>query len=428
LYRKLFLPGIFIFFSSCSVGEIQKSNNIAVNSPVPTPSIIVNNNTNNNTNNSQVINKPKFTEPVTQARIITPEIKVNSMQKVLRANNIADYEYIQKEFEAGGLKVSAIRADNEFRDFPVTYTTNSLITSIGLIGLNNRDMNNINSLERSKSLEHVLKIIAIYNMRSNANRILENHRLKLNENPSYSTDLAKEIEILFYGNFNNQIISNSVAEISQNIDKNNNLSIKTFDTINNGISLMKSSAKSSLENSRIAREYIEKGLIRMLYFGILSKIADSEIKNSNKNITEAINDLLTAEFYYLGIRNVVKAEGITSNSYLEEMLYLRRFDVLDYAKFEQGINLGIAEKIKSDMLKSVEKINSDFSLSKSLALSSKMYLDTISMEYKNSKYSRNKNKELENIGNNFLNSINSKNTKLANENINKLSNIFNLAQ
>ncbi|GIW21648.1 MAG: hypothetical protein KatS3mg068_0655 [Candidatus Sericytochromatia bacterium] len=424
-YKKLFITSLlFINFSSCSVGELQKVNNISLNSSIPIPSIVTTVNNSNNT--SQVINKPKFTEPVTQAKIITPEIKLNSIQKVLKANNISDYEYIQKEFEAGGLKLSAIRADNEFKDFPVTYTTNSLITSIGLIGLNNRDMNNINSLERSKALEHVLKIIAIYNIRGNANRILENHKLKLNENDAYSTDLAKEIELLFYGNSNKQVSTNSISELSQNIDKSNNLTIKTLDIIDYGISLIKLYSKTSLDNSRIAREYIDKGLIRMLYFGVLSKIADAQLKNQNNNNQQAINDLLAAEFYYLGIRNIIKFEGNTNNSYLEEMLYLRRFDILDYQKFEEGMNLGIVQKAKLDMLKAVEKINSDFSLSKSLALSSKLYIDTISIEYKNSKYSRNKNKELEDIGNNFLNAISSKNLKLANENINKLSNIFNL--
>jgi hypothetical protein len=425
LSKKLILIS-YLLIVSCSSETQSLNSKPIVNNQVNNPQIISNSNNNNSSSNTN--NKPKFTEPVTQARVITPEIKTNSFQKVLRANNLSDYEFIQKEFEAGGLKVSAIRADNEFKDFPVTYTASSLINSIGLIGIDNRDMSNINSTERAYALDHVLKQIVIYNIRSNANKILEGHRMKLNQTDAYSTDLAKEMKLLFYGNQNNEIMPDSIAEIAYNIDNKNNLSTKIFDTVSNGISLMQYYAKNSLDGSRTAREYVDKGLIRMLYFGILSKLADAEIKNSNKNTNDAKKDLLSAEFYYLGIRNIIKTEGIKSNSYLETMLATKRFDVLDYAKFEEGMNLGISEKAKADMLKSVEKINSDFSLSKSLALSAKMYIDTISMEYKNSKYSRNKNKELEDISNNFVNAINSKNIKLANDNIQKLSNIFNLAQ
>lgn len=417
----------FLLIISCST-EIQNSN-IRTNidrqqndiQVISKPNSSINESTNKNT-------KPKFTEPVTQAKVITPEVKTNSFQKLLRANKVLDYEFIQKEFEAGGLNVSAIRSDNEFKDFPVAYTTNSLISNIGIIGLDNRDMSNVNSAEREKILEQVLKQIAIYNIRSNANKIIESHKMKLNQNDLYSTELAKEIQLLFYGNLNNEIAPNSIAEISNNIDNANNLSSKTLDTISKGISFIRSSAKNSLDNSRIALEYIDKGLIRMLYFGILSKLAEAEVKNSNKNNTEAQRDLALAEFYYLGIRNIIRSEGIKSNLYLETMLSTKRFDVLDYHKFEEGMNLGLIEKAKNDMLKSIEKINSDFSYSKSLALSAKMYIDTVSMEYKNLKYSRNKNKELEDIGNNFFNSISLKNINSANDSIKKLNIMFNLTQ
>ncbi len=362
----------------------------------------------------------RFAEPITETKNPDPKTQFKSYEKMTRAIQLGDFDYLIKEYEAGGLKIAAIRSDTEFNDYPLDYTAKSIMQNIGQVGINNRNISTINSEEKKAILDKIFKQVLIYSLKGSANKLIENNRIGLIKEDKDTTDIARHIFEYFYGNDDGSISANSIAKLSQTIDSSNAISSnKTYDSISSAIKQMKVNAKGNIKNLILGKNQIDKSFYKLLYLATLEKIASTENMIKNKN-TNAGNELTAAEFLYIGIRNPSKVLFGKNNGYPETIFSNKRLDLLDYDKFVENINAGFNERVIEDMKHAMDTMITDNSSAQNFAFSAQLYLDITNCSYKNIGHSRVSNSQLTVNIQNFKSAIQSKNSAKAKELFDKM--------
>jgi hypothetical protein len=331
--------------------------------------------------------KLKFAEPVTEVSNPSPAVQVISYQKILRALDSDDFAYVNKEYSAGGLKYAAQKADTEFAEVPLSSYAYIILQNIGMIGLQNKNITTFDTPAKKDMFSKLLQQVLIYSVRGQVNRIIEYNKSGIAKDDKFSTDLANNMATYFYGNENGTVAENSIAGLSKAIDKSNGLETKTFDSIISGINLVKSSAKDNLNGVITGKNVVEKGLFKILYFATLEQVA---LAASTKNV----NILDDAQFYYVGIQKPVKVTSINNNSYLDVMFMYKRKDLIDYPKFEKGMNQGFFERAAEEMNSAVAKIETDNNTARNSALSARLFIDIPNSTFKNIQATRTADPEL----------------------------------
>lgn len=378
--------------------QIQNNNIPTPSTPVPTKTPYAS--VGNNPTPTKV-----FTEPVTEERNPDPNVQFASYNKLLRALPTSDFSYILKEYDAGGLKVTAVKAENDFADYPINYGISSLIQNIGTYGLNNRLIVEMKVDERKNMIEKLLKHILIYGARFSANRLSEFSKTTASStNKKYTDELAKYTGVYFYGNESKTPAENSIAQMSQKIDSTNGTN--TYNQISSGINQLQSTDASDYKTITDARNTIEKGLLKMLYIATLEK---SALAIPDKKSSE----LDDAEAYYIGIREQAKSLDNIKTTKIEQLLGARDFRVLNYPTLEKYLNAGFHEKAMNEMQNAINKLGNDDKLAQNSAVNAQLYLDIINSQYQNSKFKRATNTIIKDEMNTFVTAINNKNKGLA---------------
>lgn len=415
--KKIFFTCLSAIIFSCSS---QAGGNITGFSipffpffaPSPTPSDVK---VSASLTNNGALEK-KFTEPLTKTQFAEPRLQVLSYQKILRALELNDFEYIFKEYDAGGLKISAARAETEFGDYPINYTISSIAQNIGQIGIDNRKIYDIDTSEKRLILKSSLKNVLIYATRGQIRKLVENNKNNLTGDDKYGKDVANNAQLFFYGNENEKAETNSLAEFSQKLDNANK--VKTYDVIANGLNKLKSeSNKGNVNNLIFAKNEVETGLLKILYISTLDKVANAMQKND-------INILIEGEFNYLALRNYIKSVD-NSNTFEVEKIFLRKDpQSINYLKFEKALASGFLEKTKAEMLSALNNIVSKNDIAINSAQLAKMYLDIINANYDNVKFTKTGDYQINNNINSFITAIKSKDKTLAESTMKKLNELF----
>lgn len=396
--RKLSVLSTFLILNACSGGGGGVVAPVVVaktpaqslppgfQTPIPTPT-------------------PLYSELVTDGYNPNPTVQVASYNKILRALVNNEFEYIIKEYDAGGLKITAVKAENDFADYPVNYAISSMANNTGLYGLRNKLVIEMSIAERKNFIDKILKHILIYGTRFSANRLMEFNRTSAGSlNPKYTTELARNASIYFYGNDTLTPSENSIAQLSQKIDVAN--ASKTFEAISAGIAQLQKSASGDYTGSVNGRNMIEKGLLKMLYIATLEKAA---VAIPAKNAS-GLDD---AELYYLGIREQVKTIDNIKTTKIETLLGDRDFRGTDYPTLQKYLNLGFREKSINEMQNAIKNITINNSSAQNSAFNAQLYMDIINSSYENVKFKREENTILKENIINFVAAINSKNKELA---------------
>jgi hypothetical protein len=412
------IPLTLITLISCSGGgggnsvipkatvKPQIQNNV-VNTPnLPTPSKTPYNNLGNSAPTEI------FTEPVTAEQNPDPNVQFASYNKLLRALPTGDFAYLFKEYNAGGLKVTAVKAENDFADYPINYAISSIIQNTGTVGLKNKLIVELTNNEKKNMLEKFFRHILIYGARFTANRLSEFSKTTASSsNNTYTKELATYTGIYFYGNDSEIPAENSIAKMSQQIDSSNGTN--TFNQISSGITQIKTSEGNDYRSIIDGKNMIEKGLLKMLYIATLEKAA---IAIPDKKASE----LDDAELYYIGIREQAKSLDNIKTTRIEQLLGDRDFRFLNYPNLEKYLNAGFHEKAINEMQTAINKIDSDDKGAQNSALNAHLYIDLINSSYQNKKFKRSVNTAIKDEMNIFLASVNSKNKELAELSFSKL--------
>jgi hypothetical protein len=356
-------------------------------------------------------NNPKpnqfFVEPLTEDPEPDPRTQFQSYEKILRALKLGDYDYVNQEFAAGGIKYAAIKADTEFAEYPLSSSARTIMQNIGQLGLQNKSISAFNSDEKNEILSKLIKQVFIYSMRGLSNRLIEYNKNGLAKDNKYSVDLVNNLFVYFYGNDSGKPSDNSIAQLSQTIDKDNGLSAKTFDDINAGLKQISASAKDNIPGLITGKNQLEKGLYKMLYHATLEKVALSE---STRNV----NILNDAEFYYIGIQKPVKVNAKDNNNFLDVLFSYRRLDLVDYLKFEKNLAWGFYQRATEEMKNAITKISTDKPTAINSALAAKLLIAIPNATYKNTETEHSENPELTNDMNEFSKAIQDNNLSTAN--------------
>ncbi|MBC7475512.1 MAG: hypothetical protein H7263_14580 [Candidatus Sericytochromatia bacterium] len=406
------------FITACGTGG-GGSPTSTFSTPIPAVSA---SDFNKNANISAVTNpENKSTEPLTKELRPNPLQQFNSYQKILRAIDLRDFDYAYKEYEAGGLKLAAIKGENEFGDYALNYSIVSLIQNIGQIGVSDRNLNNIDPKERVNVLKAILKHVFIYSVRGTLNRLVENDKTGISKDDKYGLDFAKDASTYFYGTDNATVSDNSIAKMAQGIDNDSKLKIKLFDTISSGLSKAQANAKDNSKDLIDAKNQVEKGLIKMLYILTLQNL-------SNAAISKDYYDLVNTEFSYMGIRKSAQSSDNIITTKVESFLGNKRFELLNYPDFQKNINLGFQEKALDEMKTAISLIDKDSNSAQNKAIAAQMYLDITNCAYENSKFIRNPDLNLVNNTQSFINAIQLKNKTSANSFLSKVSDYIYLGK
>lgn len=416
--KVLFACLSVIIFSCSSQGSGGVTSNplsfLPIFSPTPTAEPTGMSVANNLTNNA--VPDKKFTEPLTKSEFADPKAQVTSYQKILKALDLNDFEYIFKEYDAGGIKVSAARAETEFGDYPINYTISSISQNIGQIGIDNRKIYDITTNEKKLVLKNALRNVMLYATRGQARRLVENNKNGLTSDDIYGKDIANNAGIFFYGNENVKAEKNSLAEFAQTLDVANK--VKTYDVIADGLTRLKSEANNgNLNNLIFAKNEVETGLLKILYISTLDKVASAIQKNNIDLLTEA-------EFNYLAVRNYIRS-GNNSNTYEVEKIFLRKDpQSVKYLPFEKALASGFLEKAKAEMTSAITNITSKNDSAISSAQLAKMYIDIINANYDNAKFTKNGNPQITSNIDTFLTAISTKDKANAENAMNKINVLF----
>lgn len=416
--KVLFACLSVIIFSCSSQGSSGVINNplsfLPIFSPEPTAQPTTTTVSSNLTNNATP--DKKFTEPLTKSEFADPKAQVTSYQKILKALDLNDFEYVFKEYDAGGIKVSAARAETEFGDYPINYTISSIAQNIGQIGIDNRKLYEVTTNEKKLVLKNALRNVMLYATRGQARRLVENNKNGLTSDDIYGKDIANNAGIFFYGNENEKAEKNSLAEFAQTLDTANK--VKTYDVIADGLTRLKSEANNgNLNNLNFAKNEVETGLLKILYISILDKVASAIQKND-------LNILTEAEFNYLAVRNYIRS-GNNSNTYEVEKIFLRKdLQSIKYLPFEKALASGFLEKAQSEMASAITNINSKNNTAIGSAQLAKMYLDIINANYDNPKFTKNGNPQITSSIDLFIRAISTKDKPNAEIAMNKISVLF----
>lgn len=417
--KKVLLGCLSMIIFSCSS---QGGGNITgiplsflpIFSPTPTATPTATTVSTNLTNNATP--DKKFEEPLTKSEFADPKAQVISYQKILKALELNDFEYVFKEYGAGGINVSAARAETEFGDYPINYTISSIAQNIGQIGIDNRKLYEITTAEKKSVLKNALRNVMSYATRGQVRKLVENNKNGLTGDDIYGKDIANNAEIFFYGNENVKAEKNSLAEFAQILDVANK--VKTYDVIADGLTRLKSEANNgNLNNLIFAKNEVETGLLKILYISTLDKVASAIQKND-------INLLTEAEFNYLSIRNYIRSSN-NSNTYEVEKIFLRKDpQSVKYLPFEKALASGFLEKAKAEMTSAVTNITAKNDSAVSNAQLAKMYIDIINTNYDNAKFTKNGNPQITSNIDIFLTAIRTKDKANAEIAMNKISALF----
>lgn len=348
---------------------------------------------------------PGYAEPLTDGYNPNPSVQFASYNKILRALATDSYDYVLKEYDAGGLKLTAVKAENDFADYPVNYSIIALLQGSGQVGLRNKLVIDVSNSQKKNIIDKTLKHILIYGARFSANRLMDFNRTSAaSQNPKYTTELASNAGIYFYGTENASIAENSIAQMSQKIDSDNAAS--TYNTIANGIQQLQKSASGDYKGTVDGRNMVEKGLLKMLYIATLEKAA---VAIPAKN-ADGLDD---AELYYIGIKEQVKTLDNIKVTKIESLLGGRDFRELDYPTFQKYLNIGFHEKAINEMQNAISRIAVDQVGAQNSAFNAQLYMDIINSPYENVKFKREENLILKENLINFVAAIAGQNKELA---------------
>lgn len=393
-----------LFLSSCGEGGGISSFTLPFTSAKPSastaPSATVAENP-SNTNPGATSNAPKtFKEPITEDKSPSPQVQVQSYEKMMRALKDRDFAYINKEFSAGGLKLAATRAEGEFKDYPITLNINSITSNMGLFGLANKDVTAANEQDKVAAIEKTLQNILIYSIRSTINKLIENNKMGLTDD-QYTTDLSKTLTIYFYGNPGAVASEFSLSKLLQKVDADTvQKTNKSHDTLLSGIALALSKPKD-INDLSLAKTQIDLGFLKMLYMSSLNELSEAVLTKDLSNITEA-------EYLYLGIKNMVKASNNT-DTFAVESIFFNPVAGINYPRFQTSLDVGILERAQEELKLGLEKISKDNKAAQNHALAAKLYVDIINCNYENRKYQRVANKDIADNMDGFVKNILSKN-------------------
>jgi hypothetical protein len=343
-------------------------------------------------------------------------VQFKSYGKILRALSLNDLEYIYKEYDAGGLKLAAIRTESEFGDFYLNSGVVNIAQNIGNFGINSRNITFSNSVEKTSALEKILKHILIYSARSNVNKLIDNTKSGLaKKDDKYSVEIAKNIAVYFFGNDSLSPANDSISKLAQKIDTDNKLKVKSYDQISAGIRNILTNAKTDNAAKPLinAKHQVDKGFFKMLYIATLEKLASASLKSN-------LNDLTDAEFLYIGIRGASKSSNNANTFLVEKTLYSQDLTGINYTKFQKALNAGFIEKIQAEMQTAIEKMSTDPATAENNAISAMYNIDVINCDYDNPKFTRKSDSELTRQAQSFLNGITSKNKTVVDTAVNKI--------
>lgn len=395
-----------VVISSCSQGGGSIS--LPFSSPKPSSSASVssdNNSTSPTTNsNTNQSNNNTFKEPITEDKSPSPQVQVQSYEKMMKALELLDFSYINKEFSAGGLKLAATRAETEFKDYPITLNINSVTSNVGLFGLANKNVTSANTEDKVITIEKTLQNILIYSMRSTINKLIENNKNGLTDD-QYTIDLVKALSIYFYGNEGEVATEFSLAKLSQKIDTNTaQKTNKTFDTISNGIKMARSNVKNPTE-LLLAKTQIELGLLKMLYLGALETLSEAYATRNVNKITES-------EYMYLGMRSMVKSSN-SADTFAVEAIYLNPTSSINYPRYQLSLDVGIFERAQTEFNLALSNLSKDNRVAQNHALAAKLYVDIINCLYENRKFKRETKQDIADNVEGFVINVKNKNSSSA---------------
>lgn len=345
-----------------------------------------------------------FTEPVTQEQNPDPNVQFASYNKILRAIPTGDFAYIFKEYDAGGLKITAVKGENDFADYPLNFSISSLLQNTGTVGLKTKNVLEMTAAEKTNMLEKLFKHILIYGARVSSNRLAEFVKTSAaDSNKDFSAQLAGYTAVYFYGNNSGTPADNSIAKMALQIDSNNGT--QSFQQIVGGISMLQKASATDPKAVIDGKNMVEKGLLKMLYIAVLEKAA---VAIPAKNAA-GLDD---AEIYYFGIREHAKSLDNIKTTRIEQLLGDRDFKYVNYPTLEKYLNAGFHEKAMNEMQNAINRIDS--SDGQNSAVNAQLYIDLMNCSYENKKYKRVENAVLKEDMQTFVAAINSKNTDLAN--------------
>ncbi|MFN4152592.1 MAG: hypothetical protein ACK4IX_16745, partial [Candidatus Sericytochromatia bacterium] len=363
-----------LLLSSCGDGAGTGSFILPFTSAKPSasPSVAVAENP-SNTNPGATPNAPKtFKEPITEDKSPSPLVQVQSYEKMMRALKDGDFEYINKEFSAGGLKLAATRAEGEFKDYPITLNINSVTSNMGLFGLASKNVTAANQQDKVAVVEKTLQNIVIYSIRSTINKLIENNKMGLTDD-QYTTDVSKALTIYFYGNPGAVATEFSLAKLAQKVDADTvQKTNKSFDTLLSGIGLALSKPKD-INDLLLAKTQIDLGFLKMLYMSSLNELSEAVLTRDLSNVTES-------EYLYLGIKNMLKASNNTE-TFAVESVFLNPLSGINYPRFQKSLDVGILERAQEELKLGLEKISKDNKAAQNHALAAKLYVDIINCNY-----------------------------------------------
>lgn len=359
---------------------------------------------------------PTYSEKITEEINVDPRVQFASYLKMLKALEKGEFEYLVKEYDAGGLKISAVKAENDFGDYPINFAISSLLTNNGTVGIKDNIVLAMSVEERKAKIDKLLKHIFIYSSRFMSNRLSElSKTTAAASNEKYAKTLSTNAGIYFYGSDNMSPVDFSIAKMSQKIDSEN--STKTFDQIAGGLSQIQKALPNDYKTITDGKNMIEKGLLKMLYIAILDKAALAIPEKKSAELDDA-------EIYYLGMREHAKSRDNIKTTKIEQLLGARDFRTLDYSTFEKYLNAGFHEKAINEMQISINNIINNSLQAQISAVNAQLYIDMINSGYQNKKYKRVENTFLKDEMIKFIAAINSKNKDLAENsfiNVQKLS-------
>ncbi|MFN8671023.1 MAG: hypothetical protein U0457_02945 [Candidatus Sericytochromatia bacterium] len=409
--KKIILLAILLIPISCGGGGSGSTTSIFIPSSTPSSSPASSNTLTNN-----VPAEKKYEQPITKETFADPKIQAQSYQKILKALETNDFEYIFKEYDAGGLKISAIRAETEFNDYPLNYTINSVAQNIGQIGMNKTNLYDYTLVDRKVILKNALRNLMIQSVRGQARRLVENNIKDLTDDNKFGEDIAKNTAIFFYGSDNNTVLEGSPASFVKTVEVNNK--IKAYDNIVSSLNVLNSEAKKGdLSKLILSRDLIETNLVKTLYISLLDKVATAISKKDNSFI-------LDAEYFYLSIKNFIKSSDNTNTFQVEKLFFSKDYNSVKYTDFERALASGLKEKALIEMenaIKNMENKNFEAVTSATLA---KLYLDIINESYDNPRFTKTGDPEMTKASDSFINAIKLKDKNLANTSKDKLFKIF----
>lgn len=371
--------------STVASPQVSATQNPILSTPIPSPT-------------------PAYSEKITDEINVDPRVQFASYLKMLKALEKGEFEYLIKEYDAGGLKMSAVKAENDFGDYPINFALSSLMTNNGTVGIKDNLVLAMSVDERKTKIDRFLKHIFIYSTRFMANRLSElSKTTAASSNEKYAATLATNSGIYFYGSDKMTPVDFSIAKMAQKTDSDNGS--KTYDQIAEGLNKIQKAQPDDYKSITDGKNMIEKGLLKMLYVNILEKAA---LAIPEKNISE----LADAEIYYFGMREHAKSRDNIKTTRIEQLL-TGDFRVMDYPTLEKYLNTGFHEKALNEMQNAINNLGTDITQAQISAVNAQLYMDMINSAYQNKRYKRVENTFLKDEVNIFVASINSKNKDLA---------------